>query len=156
VTKSSNHTPSLLRLTFNSSSTTNFPWLSPTDNSVVLLQFSFLYSLCCTYCTPCTPRDASFRIRLSYISSARNTQHRKHSPSVVTTQLPSKQSQRGPHRKYRSFLSHNVIAVCLLVRYPAPDVLYCRVLLYALLSNGCLPRICLRGNVSIEPLPSSG
>jgi hypothetical protein len=41
VTKSSNHTLSLHRLTSNSSSTANFPWLSPIDNSVVLLQFSF-------------------------------------------------------------------------------------------------------------------
>jgi hypothetical protein len=32
VTKSSNHTLSLHRLTSNSSSTTNFPWLSPADN----------------------------------------------------------------------------------------------------------------------------
>jgi hypothetical protein len=32
VNKSSNHTLSLHRLTYNSSSTTNFPWLSPTDN----------------------------------------------------------------------------------------------------------------------------
>jgi hypothetical protein len=39
---------------------------------------------------------------------------------------------------------------------PAMDVVYCRVLLYALPSNGCLPRICLRGNVFMEPLPSSG
>jgi hypothetical protein len=74
----------------------------------------------------------------------------------VTTQPPSNQSRRGPHRKHLSFLSRIVTAACLLVRYPAMDVLYCRVLLYALFSNGCLPRICLRGNVFIEPLPSSG
>jgi hypothetical protein len=43
VTKSSNHTLSLHRLTSNSSITTNFPWLSPTDNSFVLLV---------PYCTP--------------------------------------------------------------------------------------------------------
>jgi hypothetical protein len=93
-------------------------------------------------CTPtipilllfCTPTAASFDIGLSYISSARTTQHRKH----------------------LSFLSRVVIAVCLLVRYPSLDVLYCRVLLYVLTSNGCLPRICLRGSVFIEPLPSSG
>jgi hypothetical protein len=50
VTKSSNNTLRLHRLTSNSS--TNFPWLSPTDNAVVLLQFPF--SHCCTPCTPCT------------------------------------------------------------------------------------------------------
>jgi hypothetical protein len=31
----------------------------------------------------CTPTAASFGIRLSYISSARTTQHRKHSPTIV-------------------------------------------------------------------------
>jgi hypothetical protein len=45
VSKSSNHTLTLHKLASNSCSTTNFPWLSPTDNSVVLLQFSFSYSL---------------------------------------------------------------------------------------------------------------
>jgi hypothetical protein len=46
------------------------------------------------------------------------------------------ESQRGPHRKHLSFLSLIVIAACSLVRYPAVSVLYCRVLLYALPSNG--------------------
>jgi hypothetical protein len=41
----------------------------------------------------------------------------------VTMQLPSKHSRRGPHRKHLSFLSRIVIAACLLVRYPATDVL---------------------------------
>jgi hypothetical protein len=45
VTKSYSHTLGLHRLTSNSSSTANLPWLYPTDNSVVLLQFSFSYSL---------------------------------------------------------------------------------------------------------------
>jgi hypothetical protein len=45
VTKSSNHTLRLHRLTSSSSSTTDFPWLSPTNSSVVHLQFSFLYFL---------------------------------------------------------------------------------------------------------------
>jgi hypothetical protein len=62
----------------------------------------------------------------------------------------------GPHRKHLSVLPRVVMAACLLVRYPAKDALYCRLLLYVLPSNGCLPRICLRGNIFIEPLPSSG
>jgi hypothetical protein len=42
--KSSNHTPSLHRLTSNYSSTNNFPWLSPTDNWLN----SHSRILCCT------------------------------------------------------------------------------------------------------------
>jgi hypothetical protein len=44
-------------------------------------------------------------------------------------------------KKRLSFLSRIVIATCLLVRYPTMN--------YS-------PRICLRGNAFIEPLPSSG
>jgi hypothetical protein len=40
MTKSSNHTLSLHRLTFHTSSTTNFPWPYSTDNSVPILLYS--------------------------------------------------------------------------------------------------------------------
>jgi hypothetical protein len=49
VTTSYNYTLSLHSLTSNSSSTTNFPWLSSTDHSVVLFQFSFSYALYSLY-----------------------------------------------------------------------------------------------------------
>jgi hypothetical protein len=44
VTKSSNHTLSLHRVTSNSSSTTNFPWLSPTENWPFLQTLSLIKS----------------------------------------------------------------------------------------------------------------
>jgi hypothetical protein len=113
VTKSSNHTLSLLRLASNSSSTTNFPWLSPTDNW------------------------------LPNIAAARTTQHRKHLSRVtmrvrwpvtstghgagrientsavvgMRVHLPVAQHWvwRGPHRKH--FLCRQ--NACLLARCPA-------------------------------------
>jgi hypothetical protein len=42
--KSSNHTLSLHRLTSNSSSTTNFPWISLTANCLTVMLGTFLYS----------------------------------------------------------------------------------------------------------------
>jgi hypothetical protein len=84
VTKSSNHTLCLHRLTStrNSSSVTNFPWLSPTDNghnchsrvSVVFRCTPYSHSLGSVYPSNCSP----------YIVAARTTQHRKH----VTCQNP--------------------------------------------------------------------
>jgi hypothetical protein len=72
VTRSSNHTLNLHKLTSNSSSTTNFPWLSPTDNwpnSRSRSTTDFLYSSVLLQ-----------RLALefhSYNSSARTSQHRK-------------------------------------------------------------------------------
>jgi hypothetical protein len=51
VTKSSNHTLSLHKLTSNSSSTSNFPWLSPTDNWLNSHSRILLYSFVCR-CIP--------------------------------------------------------------------------------------------------------
>jgi hypothetical protein len=90
VTKSYNYTQSIHRLTSNSSSTTDFPWLSPTDNWT---QFSFsdslLYSTVRRYIPiPLTLLNSQFQfsnpiIQFSnllltkdscYIDSARTTQ----------------------------------------------------------------------------------
>jgi hypothetical protein len=49
-----------------------------------------------------------------------------------------------------------VKTACLLVCYLAIDVLYCRVLLYPLPSNGLFNKNLSPRNVFIEPLPSSG
>jgi hypothetical protein len=68
-------------------------------------------------------------------------------PRRVTTQLLSKQFRRGPYRKHLSPLSRIVIAAYLLVRYPAMNVRYRRVLLYALPSNGMFTRMSPRERV---------
>jgi hypothetical protein len=107
----------------------------------------------------CTPTAYSFGIRLSDISSARTTQHRKHRPIMVV-------EVRYHTVVYQTVLARTIqetrfilIAYCysrlFLVRYPALDTIYCSVL-YALLSKGCLPSMCLSGIVFIEPLPSCG
>jgi hypothetical protein len=73
VTKSSNHTLSFHRLTSNSSSATNFPWLYPIDN------------------------------RLPYIVAARTTQHRTHKSRVILrVHWPATQhwARRRPRTKH--------------------------------------------------------
>jgi hypothetical protein len=92
------------------------------------------------------PVPNTFQYWLRYIVVARTTRHRKHSFSIVVEAcyhvVTSKQSRRGPHRKYLSFLSRIVIAACLLVWYPATD--------------GLLFWERSFGTVFIEPLPSYG
>jgi hypothetical protein len=60
VNKSYNHTLSLHRLTSNFSSTTNFPWLSPTDNGTIFL---FPYSVISYRHGPRTENTATLLLR---------------------------------------------------------------------------------------------
>jgi hypothetical protein len=77
-------------------------------------------------------------------------------PEVSTSSLTAHmefcvtQPRGGPHGK------HFINNVCLLARYPAKDILYCRVLLYTLPSNALFSKNLSPREVFIEPLPSSG
>jgi hypothetical protein len=102
VTKSSNHTLCLHRLTSNSSSTTNFLWLSPTDN---LTQFSFSFSLLYSAVCHCIPILLTLYPSnwLPYIVAAWTTQHRKHMSCVrmrVYWHAAQHWAWHEPHRKH--------------------------------------------------------
>jgi hypothetical protein len=137
VTKSSNHTQSLHRLTSNSLSPTKFQWIFSTDNwfltflsllySVVQLlksQFQFC-SLCCTpLYSALSPFSWFFGtqllqalFRVSYKSSARTTQE-KLSLLLQRVYCTLRNNEHSTdHREHRSYIVGRLfVGTCLLKR----------------------------------------
>jgi hypothetical protein len=146
VTKSFNHTLCLHRLISNSSSAINFPWLSYTENSHsrTLLYSSVLLVL---FYSPTAER--STRLSSAQLNSATELNSQLLFVSrYIDLGWTSRKTQHvsecmfiGRLRSTGLGADHieNTFRSC--TRYSA---------------SSCLPSICLRGNVFVEPLASSG
>jgi hypothetical protein len=125
--------------------------------SILILVLSVVLLIPCTllYSYSCQLRNLTLLYFLGTDYAAQKT-HPLYSCRGVLPRSCLANNLSADHIENIFLCSRIVRVACLLVRYVAMNVLYCLVFLYAITSNGCLPRICLRGNVFIEPLPSTG